>query len=70
MPDYFQKILNKNKAALKNFEGFSSSQKRDYLEWITEAKTDETRSKRMETAIDWIAEGKIRNWKYIPVKKK
>lgn len=65
VPDYFQKILNKNKAALKSFEGFSPSNKREYLEWITEAKTDETRNKRMETAIEWMAEGKSRNWKYM-----
>src|SRR5665213_2231404 len=59
VPDYFQKLLNKNKAALKTFTGFSPSNKREYLDWITEVKTDETRNKRMETAIEWMAEGKI-----------
>jgi len=36
-----------------------------YIDWITEAKTEETRKKRLETAMEWIAEGKIRNWKYV-----
>jgi uncharacterized protein YdeI (YjbR/CyaY-like superfamily) len=63
-PDYFQKALHKNKQALQVFEAFSPSKKRDYIEWITEAKTEETRLKRMTTALEWIAEGKSRNWKY------
>jgi uncharacterized protein YdeI (YjbR/CyaY-like superfamily) len=65
VPDYFMAAVKRNKAALKTFENFSESQKREYVDWITEAKTDATREKRMETAIDWIAEGKIRNWKYV-----
>ncbi|MEO7266129.1 MAG: YdeI/OmpD-associated family protein, partial [Ferruginibacter sp.] len=40
------------------------SHKKEYLQWITEAKTEDTRNKRMATAIEWIAEGKGRNWKY------
>jgi uncharacterized protein YdeI (YjbR/CyaY-like superfamily) len=56
--------LKKNKKALKTFEEFAYSHKKEYLEWITEAKTEETRLKRMTTAIEWIAEGKGRNWKY------
>lgn len=62
-PD-FEKALSKNKAAKKTFESFSPSHKKEYLEWIGEVKTDETREKRINTAIDWIAEGKSRNWKY------
>ena len=65
VPDYFQKALNKNKAALRTFLAFSLSNKREYIDWITEAKTEETRNKRMETAMEWMAEGKIRNWKYV-----
>src|ERR1035437_933347 len=65
VPDDGQKAWKKNKTALKTFEGCSPSHKREYLEWITEAKTDETRNKRTETAIEWMAEGKIRNWKYL-----
>jgi len=64
VPDYFSKALSKNKQALKNFTEFSYSHKKDYLQWLTEAKTEETRVKRMTTAIEWLAEGKSRNWKY------
>lgn len=56
--------LKKNKAALKTFESFSPSHKREYIEWITEAKTEATRTKRLETAVEWMAEGKGRHWKY------
>lgn len=65
VPDYFLKQLKKNKKAFTTFENFSLSHKREYVEWITEAKTDETKSRRMETAIEWMAEGKSRNWKYM-----
>jgi uncharacterized protein YdeI (YjbR/CyaY-like superfamily) len=65
VPDFLRRELNKNKAALKTFEGFSQSHRREYIEWIVEAKTKETRDKRVATAIDWIAEGKSRNWKHM-----
>jgi uncharacterized protein YdeI (YjbR/CyaY-like superfamily) len=65
VPDYFLKQLKKNKKAFATFESFSLSHKREYVEWITEAKTDETKNRRMETAIEWMAVGKSRNWKYI-----
>jgi len=65
IPDYFKKALSKNKNALHTFENFSHANKKEYIVWITEAKRDETRIKRLETAIEWMAEGKIRNWKYI-----
>ena len=64
VPDYFVKALAKNKKAKQVFENFAYSHKKEYLEWITEAKSEETRNKRMATAIEWIAEGKGRNWKY------
>lgn len=64
-PPYFIKALKSNKAALKTFEGFSYSNKKEYIQWITEAKAEATRDKRIETALEWLAEGKIRNWKYI-----
>jgi len=64
VPDYFIKALAKNKKAKQVFENFAYSHKKEYLGWITEAKTEETRNKRMETALEWIAEGKGRNWKY------
>jgi uncharacterized protein YdeI (YjbR/CyaY-like superfamily) len=65
VPPYFIKALKLNKAAQKVFDGFPYSHKKEYVEWITEAKTEATREKRMETAIGWLAEGKPRNWKYM-----
>ena len=56
--------LKKNKKAQAAFEAFSPSHRREYIEWITEAKQDATRQRRLATAIEWIAEGKGRNWKY------
>lgn len=64
IPDYFLAALKKNKKALTTFEAFSYSKKKDYVEWITEAKQDATRQKRLATAVEWLAEGKDRNWKY------
>jgi uncharacterized protein YdeI (YjbR/CyaY-like superfamily) len=57
--------LGKNKKARATFDKFSPSHRREYVEWITEAKTEATRQRRLETAIGWMAEGKSRNWKYI-----
>jgi uncharacterized protein YdeI (YjbR/CyaY-like superfamily) len=64
-PADFMSALRKNKRALAAFEGFSPSHRREYLEWITEAKREETRRQRTEQAIAWMAEGKPRNWKYM-----
>jgi uncharacterized protein YdeI (YjbR/CyaY-like superfamily) len=64
IPDYFTKALSRNKKARLVFEKFPYSHKKEYVMWITEAKTEETRNKRMETALEWIADGKGRNWKY------
>jgi uncharacterized protein YdeI (YjbR/CyaY-like superfamily) len=64
VPDYFQAVLGKNKKALAVFENFSPSHKREYVEWITEAKREETRTKRIQTAVDWLVQGKSWNWKY------
>lgn len=65
MPADLAAALKKDAKARKTFEGFSPSRKREYLEWIVEAKTDETRRKRLGTAIEWMAAGKPRNWKYV-----
>ena len=65
VPDYFIQVLKKNKKAFETFNSFSYSNKKEYVEWITGAKTDETRNKRIATALEWLAEGKTRNWKYI-----
>lgn len=64
VPDDLKAALKKNKKALTAFEAFSPSHKREYIEWITEAKQEATRQKRLVTAIEWMAEGKSRHWKY------
>lgn len=64
VPGYLTAALKKNKKALAAFEEFSPSHRREYVAWLEEAKTDETRTKRLTTAIEWIAKGKSRNWKY------
>jgi uncharacterized protein YdeI (YjbR/CyaY-like superfamily) len=64
IPDYVPEALSKSPGALKNFNNFSYSNKKDYIEWFEEAKTEATRNRRIETAIEWIEEGKSRNWKY------
>lgn len=64
VPDYFIKALTKNKKAQKVWDAFAYSHKKEYLQWITEAKTATTRDSRMATAFEWMAEGKGRNWKY------
>jgi uncharacterized protein YdeI (YjbR/CyaY-like superfamily) len=56
--------LGKNARARKSFDGFSPSHRREYVEWITEAKREETRARRLQQAVEWLAEGKPRNWKY------
>lgn len=64
VPDYFIAQLEQSPAALEHFTAFSTSKKRDYVDWLEEAKTETTRARRMEQALEWIAEGKSRNWKY------
>ncbi len=64
VPDYFRTALNKNRKARATFESFPYSKRRDYVDWLTEAKREATRDKRLATAIEWLQEGKSRNWKY------
>jgi len=63
-PPDLEAALRRNKQASKTFSKFSPGHKREYVEWITEAKRAETRKRRLETAVAWLAEGKARNWKY------
>jgi uncharacterized protein YdeI (YjbR/CyaY-like superfamily) len=63
-PPEFAKALKANKKAAAAYAAFSPSCKREYIEWIADAKRAETRDKRIATAIEWISEGKQRNWKY------
>jgi hypothetical protein len=60
----FTAALAKNRAAARQFSGFAPSQQREYHEWITTAKRDATRAQRIALAVDWIAAGKHRHWKY------
>ena len=64
VPDDLSAALKKNKAARATFDKFPYSCKKEYVQWITEAKTDATREKRLTTTLEWLAEGKRRNWKY------
>lgn len=64
IPDYIINAIKKNKKAGQVFDAFAYSHKKEYVSWVTEAKTEETRLRRLATAIEWIAEGKGRNWKY------
>jgi uncharacterized protein YdeI (YjbR/CyaY-like superfamily) len=66
VPAYFTAALRKNAKALETFRGFSPSHQREYVEWVTEAKTEATRQRRLETAVAWMSEGRVRNWKYMP----
>jgi uncharacterized protein YdeI (YjbR/CyaY-like superfamily) len=63
-PPYFLSALRKNRKAQATYDAFSYSCKKEYLQWVTEAKTEATRDRRLAQAIDWMAEGKQRNWKY------
>ena len=64
IPAAFMSAVKKNKKALATFEGFTPSKKKEYVDWYTEAKAEATRDKRLEQAVEWMAEGKSRNWKY------
>ena len=64
-PRYFLDALRRNRKAFSTFEKFTYTNKKDYVEWVTEAKREQTRRRRLDTAVAWMAEGKIRNWKYM-----
>jgi uncharacterized protein YdeI (YjbR/CyaY-like superfamily) len=64
VPDELTAALKKNKKAMEVWKAFSPGKIREYAEWIADAKSDATRDKRLATAVEWIAEGKSRNWKY------
>jgi uncharacterized protein YdeI (YjbR/CyaY-like superfamily) len=64
VPAELAAALKKAPAAKKTFESFPPSHRRDYVEWITEARQEATRQKRLAQTIEWLSEGKSRNWKY------
>jgi len=65
VPEILIDALGTNDAAAETFNNFSPSNKHEYVEWITEAKTEKTRLKRLVQTMEWLEEGKPRNWKYI-----
>ncbi|HUN66134.1 MAG TPA: DUF1801 domain-containing protein [Bacteroidota bacterium] len=64
VPAGLMTALRKNRRALRAFGEFSDAHRREYSEWISEAKREETRAKRIATAVRWISTGKGRNWRY------
>ena len=64
IPAELMAALKKNKSARTTFDGFSPSCRREYAEWVAEAKRVETKEKRVAQAVEWMAEGKTRHWKY------
>jgi len=65
VPADLKAALQRKVKARKTFENFSYSHKKEYVDWITDAKRDETRRRRLETAIQWLAQGNPQNWKYL-----
>ena len=65
VPSDLGAALKKNRKAHATFEGFSNSHQNEYIEWLSESKQEATRNKRLAQAIEWMAEGKPRNWKYM-----
>ena len=65
MPSDMKEALQRNEKAKSTYDEFTASNKREYLEWITEAKQPETRQRRLSQAVEWMAEGKPRMWKYM-----
>ncbi len=65
VPSDLNTALQKNAKARRTFQNFSYSHKKEYVDWITGAKRDETRRRRLKTAIQWLSQGKVQNWKYM-----
>lgn len=64
-PAYFLKALKTNPKAWEQFQLFTPGKKKEYIEWLESAKTEATREKNLVIAVQWISEGKIKNWKYV-----
>lgn len=64
VPPDLRAAIDADPAAKATFDGFPPSCQREYVEWVTEAKRDETRARRLAQTVEWLAEGKKRNWKY------
>jgi uncharacterized protein YdeI (YjbR/CyaY-like superfamily) len=64
IPDDLIAAFKNDTTAMQHFEQFNYSAKKEYVDWLAEAKTTETRQKRLKTIMEWVAEGKTRYWKY------
>ncbi|MDP2385854.1 MAG: YdeI/OmpD-associated family protein [Bacteroidota bacterium] len=64
IPTWFATVLKRDTKAKNQFDAFTPGKRKEYIEWLVDAKTEATREKRLETALEWIAEGKHRHWKY------
>ena len=64
LPDDLAQAMAANPAARATWDGFTPGKRRDYADWITEAKRDDTRARRVAQSVEWLAEGKTRHWKY------
>lgn len=64
VPAYFRRAVNENANAKATFAAFPYSCRKEYVAWVAEAKTEVTREKRLATTVEWLAQGKRRNWKY------
>jgi uncharacterized protein YdeI (YjbR/CyaY-like superfamily) len=64
VPGFVVKALKENKQAWTIWENFAPGHRKEYVQWITEAKTEATLEKRLQQTIEGVAEDKGRNWKY------
>ncbi|MBW8889546.1 MAG: YdeI/OmpD-associated family protein [Fibrobacteres bacterium] len=64
LPAFLQAAFRGDAKAAAGFKGLPPGKQREYIEWLAEAKTEATREKRLAQALEWMAEGKGRNWKY------
>ena len=64
-PAFLEEALKGNPRAREGFEGLTPSQRREYIDWLADAKTEATRARRLNDALEWMAEGKPRHWKYM-----
>jgi uncharacterized protein YdeI (YjbR/CyaY-like superfamily) len=65
VPPDVKAALTKNSKARTTFENFSYSHKKEYVDWISGAKRNETRNRRLASAIDWLSKGRVQNWRYL-----
>ena len=64
LPDFFRAALRGNPKAAGKFEQFSYSHKKEYVDWLSQAKREETRARRLATTMEWLVEVKPKSWKY------